>query len=627
LSITMMKVKDLKVCTAKSATSKSDMTLALTAAKKSKNVTNEEVMPAPTPCVNCREMVAYDEDHECERLAVMTSDWYKNKIQREVPLINLDQIRTLLEADEYVDLGNFAKEMKLGSKSISLLGSLVLLRINEDYPDSMEYEEIEEFLVNTEDLFHWSRELLSELAMRQLENFANAQMIEVFKSKDPEAECLFEYLIAEKYLSLQFLRDENLLDSWSVVFSPPYLDSYRDGLFAICPEHEDPSDYLEDLDTPIYIGGAQFSILNWRAWDATSRDNSCKSCEHEYASPLPFCGKEGCGQREFRFETGTDMDLRIYMDSGKSMIVAAGEWGKPNDSNYLISNSVPYIAGVFKHSGILGFSQFDWEGLGNDGIWDELDEGYDYKEITFDDLEPFVVIGWRNLTLDLFSVKEFKEIISGLKLGLQGKEVFQSFQETTHVSLLRGPSFSRFEDFCAHIIGGFSFFGRRNMVRNLDSKDASGLRMNPARLAEFSKDEDESLLELIATSPSTPEETLLELSENSSWAIRRLVNSNPRISKKVSERDQRELALQKRIDDRFVEIGIIGLTIDELVASTAQDCSIEDVISYAQYLGNSGQILLLPEKKLDANGEEMDLAVHSMYQDEWEKSLVSGFEN
>jgi hypothetical protein len=35
----------------------------------------------------------------------------------------------------------------------------------------------------------------------------------------------------------------------------------------------------------------------------------------------------------------------------------------------------------------------------------------------------------------------------------------------------------------------------------------------------------------------------------------------------------------------------------------------------------------LPEKKLDANGEEMDLAVHSMYQDEWEKSLVSGFEN
>jgi hypothetical protein len=151
--------------------------------------------------------------------------------------------------------------------------------------------------------------------------------------------------------------------------------------------------------------------------------------------------------------------------------------------------------------------------------------------------------------------------------------------------------------------------------------------MNPARLAEFSKDEDESLLELIATSPSTPEETLLELSENSSWAIRRLVNSNPRISKKVSERDQRELALQKRIDDRFVEIGIIGLTIDELVASTAQDCSIEDVISYAQYLGNSGQILLLPEKKLDANGEEMDLAVHSMYQDEWEKSLVSGFEN
>lgn len=29
-------------------------------------VTNDEVMPAPTPCVNCKQMVAYDEDHECE---------------------------------------------------------------------------------------------------------------------------------------------------------------------------------------------------------------------------------------------------------------------------------------------------------------------------------------------------------------------------------------------------------------------------------------------------------------------------------------------------------------------------------------------------------------------------------
>ena len=41
------------------------MTLALIA-RKSKNVTNDEVMPAPTPCVNCKQMVAYDEDHECE---------------------------------------------------------------------------------------------------------------------------------------------------------------------------------------------------------------------------------------------------------------------------------------------------------------------------------------------------------------------------------------------------------------------------------------------------------------------------------------------------------------------------------------------------------------------------------
>ena len=29
-------------------------------------MTNDEVMPTPTPCVNCKQMVAYDEDHECE---------------------------------------------------------------------------------------------------------------------------------------------------------------------------------------------------------------------------------------------------------------------------------------------------------------------------------------------------------------------------------------------------------------------------------------------------------------------------------------------------------------------------------------------------------------------------------
>ena len=241
-----------------------------------------------------------------------------------------------------------------------------------------------------------------------------------------------------------------------MVFSPPYLESCRDGLYAMGREFEDPSDFMEDIEKPIYIGGAQFSIMNWRPWDSTARNNSCKSCKKTCASSLPLCGNKDCSQREFRFETGMDMDLRIYMDSKKSIVVAAGEHGRPVDSNHLLSGSVPYIAGILNHSGVLGFSQFDWESLGNDEeFWDELEEGFDYKEVTLDDLEPFVVVGWRYLTLDLASVEEFKEIISGLKLGLQDKQVFQGFQDTTHVSLLRGLSLSRFEDFCAHIVIGF----------------------------------------------------------------------------------------------------------------------------------------------------------------------------
>ena len=65
MNITMMKVKAFLVCIARNATSKSVTTLVLIA-RKSKIVTNDEVMPAPTPCVNCKQMVAYDEDHECE---------------------------------------------------------------------------------------------------------------------------------------------------------------------------------------------------------------------------------------------------------------------------------------------------------------------------------------------------------------------------------------------------------------------------------------------------------------------------------------------------------------------------------------------------------------------------------
>lgn len=300
-------------------------------------------------------------------------------------------IKSNLEKSDFFSLGDTLQKTGATKNTINYFTSLVI----GDFLTNSEsgFEALENLVDRTINLFSWGP-LEEEVLMAYLPSFASALKIEAFLSKDNQTHEVMKDFEPRVFNSLLILEEKNLLSSWSSLI-PPY-----DGIDIGINEIFESSMAIEDV---LYVGGAEFVIYNWDVFSQESKTLECPRCTRsEYLN----CHIRECERREICFQSGSDMDLRVWVNEDKSVIAATGQWEEIDyldnhfDSLELLDGvRVPYVVGTIQNIGKIGISQFS---LANSDIEfmssSKLEVGRDFIVLE-SALKEHLLIGWKDLRI------------------------------------------------------------------------------------------------------------------------------------------------------------------------------------------------------------------------------------
>ena len=494
-------------------------------------------------------------------------------------------IKSNLEKSDFFSLGDTLQKTGATKNTINYFTSLVI----GDFLTHSEsgFEALENLVDRTINLFSWGP-LEEEVLMAYLPSFASALKIEAFLSKDNQTHEVMKDFEPRVFNSLLILEEKNLLSSWSSLI-PPY-----DGIDLGINEIFESSMAIEDV---LYVGGAEFVIYNWDVFNQESKTLECPRCTRsEYLN----CHIRECERREICFQSGSDMDLRVWVNEDKSVFAATGQWEEIDyldnhfDSLELLDGvRVPYVVGTIQNKGKIGISQFS---LANSDIEfmssSKLEVGRDFIVLE-SALKEHLLIGWKDLRLDALglgigddvydfetAINSCKDWLDQVKHGQVSGLINETLNGTWDSTLLSGLAVSKFRDYCQHILDGKSYFGRKNFVDATELGEWTGgyLKASPSRLSEIAREEtDSGILDAIAANPKTPVEDLLWLSgtgvcsrvcvdwNHSCWSIRKSASKNPSAPRELEGRAQLAEELESKLLKIFEDAGPTGASESEVL--------------------------------------------------------------
>jgi len=378
---------------------------------------------------------------------------------------SLEDLKAKLEKEDFLSLGKALQKLEASQNTIKYFTCLVI----RDFlarPENT-FEDLENLVDRTVDLFSWGP-LEEQVELSELASFASALKIEVFLSKDSQTHQVMKAFEPRVFNSLLILEEKNLLVSWSSLI-PPY-DGIRLGVNEIF-------DSLQKIEDLLYVGGAEFVLYNWDVFNQEPKTINCPRCTR---SDYFGCQVTECDRREIRIQSGSDMDLRVWVNEDKSVIAATGQLEEIEDlfthfdsSAFLDRVRVPYVVGIIQNKGKIGISQYSLDGVTKGPDIESmsssnLEIGRDFLVLETSSREHLLV-GWKDIDLDAIDgdgdVNEFETAIDSCKDWLNQVtrgEVSGILNETLYgtwnATLLSGLALSKFRDFCQHMSDGKAYF-------------------------------------------------------------------------------------------------------------------------------------------------------------------------
>jgi len=458
---------------------------------------------------------------------------------------SLEDLKAKLEKEDFLSFGRALQKLEASQNTIQYFTCLVIGNFLAT-PENT-FEDLENLVDRTVDLFSWGP-LEEQVELSEVASFASALKIEVFLSKDSQTHQVMKAFEPRVFNSLLILEEKNLLLSWCSLI-PPY-----DGISLGVNEIFDSLQKIEDL---LYVGGAEFVLYNWDVFNQEPKTINCPRCTR---SDYFGCQITECERREIRIQSGSDMDLRVWVNEDKSVIAATGQWEEIDDlfnhfdsSAFLDRVRVPYVVGTIQNKGKIGISQYslansDFEFMSSSN----LEIGRDFSVLETSS-RVHLLVGWKDMDLGALGgdgdVNEFETAINSCKDWLNHVEsgpvsgvLNETLYWTWDATLLSGLALSNFRDYCQHMSDGKAYFGRQQYVDATEIGEWMGgyLKASASRLTEIAREEtDPWILEAIAANPHTPPEDLLWLSgidiclrlctdwKHACWTIRKAAGKNP----------------------------------------------------------------------------------------------------